>query len=136
MLRRNNAYRRVLFPAIALGALLATALGGCSGPGLYTGSDIYSDRRDTISLATGDAMAANKVTQMVDPWPKDSASRDIAFNGSKMQSAVERYRTNKVIAPANATTSSTAYAQAQQSANAASNSAPTTSGSPPPPAIK
>jgi hypothetical protein len=49
---------------------------------------------------------------MVDPWPRASANRNIAFNGEKMQSAVERYRTNKVTAPVNATTSSTSYQQA------------------------
>ncbi len=120
----NGFTPRAIAAAVALGALL----GGCS--------NIYYDRRDTIGLSAGDAAAANQVTQMVDPWPRDSANRDIASNGAKMQSAVERYRTNKVIPPTNATTSSTAYQQAQQSANAASNSAPSTSASPPPPAIK
>ncbi|MEI7804462.1 MAG: hypothetical protein WCI56_03955 [Hyphomicrobiales bacterium] len=120
----NALALRVIAPALALGVLL----GGCS--------DIYYDRRDMIGLTTGDARASNDVTQMVDPWPKDSANRDIVSNGAKMQTAVERYRTNRVIPPTNATTSSTAYQQAQQSANAASNSAPTTSNSPPPPAVK
>jgi hypothetical protein len=72
-------------------------------------SDIYFDRRESISLSAGDAVKADQVTQMVDPWPAHSANRDIAFNGEKMQSAVERYRTNKVIPPRNATTASSAY---------------------------
>ena len=46
---------------------------------------------------------------MVDPWPRASANRNIAFSGEKMQTAVERYRTNRVIPPVNATTSSAAY---------------------------
>ena len=37
--------------------------------------------------------------QMVDPWPRDSANRDIAFNGEKMQAAVKRYRTDRVYPP-------------------------------------
>ena len=87
---------------------LAFLLGACS--------DIYFDRRETIGLAAGDHSATNAVAHMVDPWPRHSANRDIAFNGEKMQSAVERYRTNRVIQPVNATTSSVAYQQAQQAA--------------------
>jgi hypothetical protein len=87
---------------------LALLLGACS--------DIYTERRETIGLSAGDAQATNAVAMMVDPWPVHSANRNIAFNGEKMQSAVERYRTNRVIQPVNATTSSVAYQQAQQAA--------------------
>jgi len=79
--------------AIGLGAFLA----GCS--------DIYLDHRDTVALTGGDAIAANEATQMVDPWPPNSGNNNITYNGQKMQSAVERYRTNRVIPPINATTS-------------------------------
>ena len=72
--------------SLALAAVLAM-LGGCSE---------YLDRRDTIALSGGNAVATNKVTHMVDPWPRDSANRDIAFNGAKMETAIERYRTNKL----------------------------------------
>jgi hypothetical protein len=74
--------------ALLLAAVLALA--GCSE---------YLDRRDTISLNGGDAVATNKVTQMVDPWPPVSANRDIAFNGVRMRSAVDRYKANKIIEP-------------------------------------
>jgi hypothetical protein len=84
-------------------------------------SDIYFDRRDTISPAAGDALRANQVTHMVDPWPRSSESRNIAFNGEVMQQAVERYREGRVIPPANATTSSAAYARAQATAASAQN---------------
>ena len=60
----------------------------------------------------GDAMAVNRVTQMVDPWPPSSANRNIAFNGEVMARAHERYREGRVIPPVNATTSSVAYARA------------------------
>jgi hypothetical protein len=93
----------------------AAALGGCSS------TDLYLDRRETISLASGDAMASNRVTQMVDPWSPPSANRNIAFNGEKMQTASERYRTGRIIPPVNATTSSVAYSQAQQQAQPVSN---------------
>ena len=98
--------------ATSLGSalILAAVLAGCS--------DVYTDRRDTIALSAGDALAANKMTHMVDPWPRHSANRNIAFNGEKMQSAVERYRTNKVIPPVGLTTSSAAYQQAAPAAAA------------------
>ena len=96
---------------LAVCALLsATALAGCS--------DLYLDRRDTISLSAGDGLYSNQVTHMVDPWPAQSSNRNIAFNGQRMQSAVERYRTNKVTVPVNPTTSSAGY-QAEAPAAAA-----------------
>jgi hypothetical protein len=84
------------------------ALSGCAE---------YLDRRDTISLNAGDAVATDKVAQMVDPWPRASADKNIAFNGAKMESAVARYRTNQVYPP-NGTGTSTAY---QPSASGAAN---------------
>ncbi|MEX0841573.1 MAG: hypothetical protein WEC82_02415 [Xanthobacteraceae bacterium] len=90
------------------------ALTGCS--------DLYYDRREAIELSAGDAIKTNQVTQMVDPWPPYSANRNIAFNGQKMQSAVERYRTNRVIPPVSGMTSSAGYKQAPQAAPAAASS--------------
>jgi hypothetical protein len=86
---RTERVPRALAAAVALGALLA----GCSDPGLYF------DRRDSIALSGGDATAANAAEQTIDPWPAHSGNTNIAANGQKMQSAVERYRTNKVIPP-------------------------------------
>lgn len=102
--KTNREILRLMLIAMAGGML-----GGCS--------DIYYDRREQISLATGDAVQANKVAQMVDPWPAHSVRREVAYNGEKMQTAVERYRTGRIISPVNATTSSVAYQQAQQAAN-------------------
>lgn len=77
--------------AVALGAAVALPLAGCA--------DGYFGRRDTITLDGGNALATNQVTHMVDPWPRASAEKDIAFNGERMQSAIERYRTNRVYPP-------------------------------------
>jgi hypothetical protein len=68
----------------------------------------YFDRRDTIAYGAGDAVATNKVTQMVDPWPRVSANKNIGFNGARMETAVERYRTNQVYPPSG-TGTSTSY---------------------------
>jgi hypothetical protein len=103
----NNALR-----SFALGAFLA-ALCGCSE---------YIDRRDTIALSGGNAVATDVVTQMVDPWPRESADRNIAFNGPKMESAFARYRTNRVTPPHGIGTSG-AYQDAQ-GANSQNNNAP------------
>ena len=102
----SNALR-----SFALGALLAV-LGGCSG--------YYLDRRDTIALSGGNAVATNMVTQMVDPWPRESANHNIAFNGPRMEGAMERYRTNRVIPPQGIGTS----ASYQQGSNNQNNATP------------
>jgi hypothetical protein len=104
-----------LIAVVVAAAAFGAAVGGCS--------DLYTDRRNTISLGAGDAIAANEVAQMVDPWPPHSGNKNIAFNGQKMQSAVERYRTNKVYPPANITNSALESLQESQ-ASAPSGSAP------------
>jgi hypothetical protein len=81
---------------IAAVTLLAAALGGCSE---------YFDRRDTVSLHSGEAMAANRVTMMIDPWSPASGNKNIAYNGERMQGAVERHRTHTIIQPVSPTTS-------------------------------
>jgi hypothetical protein len=91
---------------VAAIAAAATLLAGCW--------DTHTDRRQFISLATGDAVATNKVTHMIDPWPPVSGNRNIAYSGERMQAAAERYRTGRVIPPASAMTSSVGYTQSQQ----------------------
>ena len=84
-------------------ALAATTLTGAC-------TDMYLDRRDTVSFGAGDAVAANKVVHMVDPWPPYAGNRSIAFDGERMAAAAERYRTNKVTPLSTAATSSVQYA--------------------------
>jgi hypothetical protein len=107
------SFRPAIKP-VAVVAVLCAILGGCS--------DIYFDRRDTVSLVSGEAMAANRVTHTIDPWPAHAANRNIAYNGEKAATAAERYRTGRVIPPVNATTSSAAYSQAAQQAQSTANS--------------
>jgi hypothetical protein len=91
---RNKARCAIL--ALVLGA---SALGGCS-------SDMYLDRRDTVSFEAGDANAANKAIQTIDPWPVYAGDRNIPANGERMAAAGERYRTGKVYQPRGFGTSS------------------------------
>lgn len=102
-----NGATRALLVAVTLGMLL----GACS--------DIYYDRRDTISLAGGDAVAANQVEQMVDPWPPHSNNNNLAFNGERMQRAVQCYRADKVSEPVDMDTSSTTTSAQSATASAA-----------------
>ena len=89
-------------------AAVITALAGCSD---------YLDRRDLISIKGGNAVQTDKVTQMVDPWPRYSANRNIAFNGQVTENAYWRYRTGRVIPPSG-TGTSTSY-QSNNQSNAA-----------------
>ena len=118
MLRCSNRLRISVLGAVLGGA----ALSGCS--------DIYYDRRETILSGANDAVASNQVAQMVDPWPKAAANNNFSFNGEKMQGAVERYRTGKVINPV-ASASSTAYSQQQPSQQGAASSNSTSGASKP-----
>jgi hypothetical protein len=87
-------------PAI-LALAATTLLGACT--------DMYLDRRDTVSFAAGDAPATNKVTHMVDPWPVRAGDRNIMHDGERMATAAERYRTDKVKPLTGSSTSSVRY---------------------------
>jgi hypothetical protein len=103
--------------AVVATALLGATLGGCS--------EYYFDRRDTVTLYSGDAVASNRMTQMIDPWPAASGRRNIAYSGEKAATAAERYRTGRIIQPVSATTSGTYVAQ--QSAQPTATSQPSSS---------
>jgi hypothetical protein len=95
----NRRTARVLAAALVAAAMLA----GCAD------ADLYFDRRDSITLHAGDAVAANIVAQTVDPWPREAANRNIASNGDRMQAAGERYRTGKTTPLKGLSTSSVSF---------------------------
>ena len=106
---KTRTGRKSLAALVALGR----RIGGCS--------DIYYDRRETVALGADDHIAANRVVQMVDTWPRaTSATRTSRSTASAATVAVERYRNNRVIPPVNVTTTSMAQAQAQAAAATAS----------------
>jgi hypothetical protein len=96
--------RPLTTPTLLVLALAAT-LGGCA--------DYYYDRRDPVAFHSGDAIEANKVAHIIDPWPRASADRNIESEGQRMQRAVTRYRTNKTTPLSITATSSVPYAQQQ-----------------------
>jgi hypothetical protein len=80
--------------------LLASVLAGCS--------DLYFDRRETITFAAGEAVASAQAVQVINPWPSAAYNRSFASNGARVAGAVERYRTCQVVQPVGTITSSTA----------------------------
>jgi hypothetical protein len=98
---------------LAAAALCAGLLVGCAD------ADLYLDRRDTVSLHAGDAVAANIIVQTVDPWPRVAGNRNIPANGDRMQAAGERYRTGNVIPPSGLNTSSVQFTAAPGGGTAA-----------------
>lgn len=93
-----------------LGVVLGVTLGACS--------DLYYDRRESITFQAGDAVKANVVAQTIDPWSRASANRNISYNGERMQRAIERYRTNKTTPTMTTSTSSVAQPSGQASPTA------------------
>ena len=87
--------------ATILALAATTLLGACT--------DMYLDRRDSVSFGVGDAVAANKVAHMVDPWPVRAGDRNIPHDGERMAAAADRYRTDKVKSLAGTGTSSVKY---------------------------
>ncbi|MDX0458618.1 hypothetical protein GOC73_02700 [Sinorhizobium medicae] len=58
------------FPVLFLPPLASILLSGCQSQELV--------RSETIALSAGDAIAANSVMQMVDPWPLRVKQTDLA----------------------------------------------------------
>jgi hypothetical protein len=86
-----------------------------SASGLLAGcSDIYYDRRETVSKGAADAVASNLAVQTIDPWPRNVANQNIAMNGDRAALAIDRYRHGRVIPPGSTGTSSAGYSAQQQ----------------------
>jgi len=107
---------------LAAALSLAALVGGCQTAEFDPNG--YLDRRDNISLHAGDAIATNRVTQMYDPWPAHSANNNIAFNGQRMQTAVERYRHNRVTTPDSMTSSDYTWPKSDNSVSDTANAKP------------
>jgi hypothetical protein len=78
--KRMSALLRGLSLAVALPAAV---LCGCSD---------YLDRRDSLYLGAGEAVRANQLAHVVDPWPAHARNTNVPSAGGRMVSAVKRYR--------------------------------------------
>jgi hypothetical protein len=103
--------------ALAAVVVIGTAVAGCS--------EIYFDRRESIALSAGDAVASNKVTQTIDPWPRNSTNNRIAANGQLMQAAQDRYNRGKVLTPVTAASKDYQMMQSQAAGSQSATSAAT-----------
>jgi hypothetical protein len=70
-------------------------LGACYDQDRY----LYLGHGDGVTFGAGDAVATNKVTQTIDPWPAASRKTRIDMDGKRALIAVERYETNTSIPP-------------------------------------
>lgn len=52
----------------------------------------YFERKDTLTLGVGDAVASNNAVQVQDPWPRRSQNDRIPMDGGKAEAAMARYR--------------------------------------------
>jgi hypothetical protein len=83
---------RAIDPSVARAAAVGVALllGGCLD---------VTRRADDLWPYAGDAVAANKAIQTIDPWPPASRDTSIRTNGARMAEAIVRYKTNAAAAP-------------------------------------
>ena len=56
-------------------------------------------RADDLWPYSGDAVAANKAIQTIDPWPRAARDPSIRTNGARMAEAIVKYKTNAAAAP-------------------------------------
>ena len=60
-----------------------------------TGCRDYLDRKDTVNLGGGNAVAENKVAQTIDPWPPGAFKKHQGTNAQRAATAMERYVKNE-----------------------------------------
>jgi hypothetical protein len=85
--------------ATAAGALVAVGLGFPAIAGGNEYFDEYLARRDTITVAPGNATDTNKAVQSFTRWPRASREDRWLSDGEVARRAAVRYRTNKVTLP-------------------------------------
>jgi hypothetical protein len=83
MSSRKSSSNKIRLTLLAL-ILPAVMLGGCAD---------YVERRDTITLAAGEAQSWNRVVHATDPWPPYVMNTNIPGDGQRTQAAIRRYST-------------------------------------------
>lgn len=76
--------------AVALAMTAAAVTAGCED---------YLERRDTITLGVGDAVAVNKATQTISRWPAAAREDRWLSDGERARIAQTRYRNRTVPSP-------------------------------------
>jgi hypothetical protein len=63
---------------------------------LLAGCTDYYDHNDHLTPYSGEGIAANRVAQMVDPWPTASRSPRYGVHGERMLRAISNYKTGTI----------------------------------------
>jgi hypothetical protein len=63
-----------------------------AGASLSACSNIYYERKDSVTFSNGDSVEANKALQVADPWPKGSQNTNIPMDPVKAAQAMYKYR--------------------------------------------
>jgi len=82
---RRRIYAGSLISSIAI-IIAGLGLAGCNQ---------YFDRQDPITLGAGDAIAQNKVTHAVTPWPAGAEDPRHTTSGARALIAVRKYEKNQ-----------------------------------------
>lgn len=67
------------------GIAIAVAVSGCV-------HDEYFERRDTITIGAGDAVARNRAVQTIHPRPRHAYRTRLLHDGTRINNAMEAYR--------------------------------------------
>lgn len=95
MRRRSDGMRSVR----TRGAHWLAGLALAAGVGGLAGCREYLDRRDTLTLASGDAPAHNAAVHTIDPWPPHASRPRMRYDGSRLRVPIETYRRSDRVAP-------------------------------------
>jgi hypothetical protein len=77
-----SSFRMIVIPMVGL------TLSACGTQAFNQ----YVERKDTITLSAGDAVASSSAVQIPTPWPRYSNDTTIAMDGERIARAVARYR--------------------------------------------
>lgn len=104
------------------GARAGVMLAGLAVAVLAGGCDDYLERRDTVTLGVGDAVAINKATMTINRWPAAARRDHWLSDGERGRIAASRYRRRAVPSPKSLDSGATsAEPDAVQGASTATN---------------
>ncbi len=64
----------------------------------------YMNHNEGISPSAGNAVAHNRIVQMIDPWPRHAGRTHIPGSGERLLVGLDKYRENKIPPPETADT--------------------------------
>jgi outer membrane biogenesis lipoprotein LolB len=73
-----------------LAKICARLLLAASAAALLTACTSH-ERKDTLGYAAGDAVAWNRATHTIDPWPPYASNTNIPVSARRVAAAIERY---------------------------------------------